>query len=344
MAGKDDEHDSPENPDNQISLERMSADRDHAADIAANPPTGPDGKPISEPRETRVVRDAKGRRAVVEVPSTGHEWDGIKEYDNPLPRWWLWVFYATIVWAVVYVVLYPSIPLLHGATRGTLDFSQRRVVAEEIDKFHEQNAPTAEKLVNTPLDQVAANPELANYTQNAGSAIFRTWCAQCHGSGAGGAAGYPSLLDNDWLWGGSIDQIYATVQHGIRSPTDPDTHYSEMPRFGVDGLLEKPQINEVVNYVLKISGQPFDEKAAIAGESVFADNCASCHGADGKGDREQGAPNLTDAISLYGGDAATISRIVTDGPFGVMPAWQGRLSDADIRAVSAYVHSLGGGE
>ncbi|MTH77402.1 cytochrome-c oxidase, cbb3-type subunit III [Paracoccus aestuariivivens] len=281
---------------------------------------------------------------VVEVPSTGHSWDGIEEYDNPLPRWWLWTFYATVVWAVIYMLLYPAIPLVTRATQGLLGTNNRAEVAADIQRFAEANAPVQAKLVDTPLDQIAADPELANYTANAGGAIFRTWCAQCHGSGAGGATGYPSLLDNDWLWGGTLEDVYTTVQHGIRDPKDGDTRYSEMPRFGTDALLDRTQISQVVNHVLELAGKPHDPALAVEGVQVFADNCASCHGEDATGDRAQGAPNLTDAVWLYGSDPATITRIVHDGPFGVMPAWSGRLSEADIRAVATYVHGLGGGE
>ena len=340
-----DEHTSPQNPDNRIELERMAADEKHKAQIAAHPPEAPDGKPLHRPAgSTRVMRDRKGVRRVVEVPSTGHSWDGIEEYDNPLPRWWLWTFYACIAWGLAYVVAYPAIPLLSGPTQGVLGTTYRSNVAAEIQRFTDANAPIQAKLVDTPLDQIAADPELANYTANAGAAIFRTWCAQCHGSGAGGASGYPTLLDNDWLWGGTLDDIHTTVQHGIRDPKDGDTRYSEMPKFGADELLDKTQIAQVVNHVLELAGQPHDAALAVEGRTVFADNCTSCHGEDGTGDRAQGAPNLTDAVWLYGSDPATITRIVHDGPFGAMPAWAGRLSEADIRAVASYVHGLGGGE
>ena len=349
MSGKDDEQASAGNPDNRIALERQAADREHMADIAANPPTDPQGHAVTPPvdvatRETRVVRNRKGRRQVVEVPSTGHEWDGIREYDNPLPRWWLWTFYATVVWSLAYVIAYPAFPLVDRVTQGVLGYSVRNDVAAEIQRFNAANAPVQAKLVDTPLTDIGADPELVNYTQNAGGAVFRTWCAQCHGSGAAGAPGYANLLDNDWLWGGTIDDIHTTIRHGIRDPLDGDTRYSEMPRFGTDGLLDRGQIGQVTQYVLALSGQSHDAAAAAEGATVYADNCAACHADDGSGDREQGAPDLTDAIWLYGGDAATISRIIASGPFGVMPAWQGRLSDADIRAVASYVHSLGGGE
>lgn len=344
MADTDDEHTSPQNPDNRIELERMAADRKHQEQILKHPPPGPDGEPLHKPGSTRVVRDRKGLRQVVEVPSTGHSWDGIEEYDNPLPRWWLWSFYATIVWAIGYVIAYPAIPMLTHATQGMLGTNNRAEVAAEIQRFADANAPIEAKLVATPLDQIAADPELANYTANAGGAIFRTWCAQCHGSGAGGAKGFPSLLDNDWLWGGTLDDIHTTIQHGVRDPKDGEARYSEMPRFGTDGLLDNDQIKQVVSYVLSLSGQPHDQALATEGQAVFAENCVACHGEDGTGDRAQGAPNLTDAVWLYGSDPATVTRIVHDGPFGVMPSWSGRLSEADMRAVASYVHGLGGGE
>lgn len=345
MAGKEDEFDSPQNPDNRIELERQAADVEHKAEILAHPSTGPDGQPLPQPpKETRVVRDRKGRREVVEVPSTGHSWDGIMEYDNPLPRWWLWTFYATVVWSIGYLIAYPAIPLWNSVTQGVLGYSARTEVAAEIERVDTQNTEIRDRLLATPLEEVAADPELANYAANAGGAIFRTWCAQCHGAGAAGTRGYPNLLDNDWLWGGSIEDIHQTVAHGIRDPQDGETRYSEMPRFGTDEMLDKTQIDQVVQQVLALGGLPHDAGLAAEGATVFADNCAACHAEDGKGDREQGAPDLTDAVWLYGSSVADIRRIVHDGPFGVMPAWAGRLSDADVRAVTSYVHSLGGGE
>lgn len=345
MADTDDEQTGPKTPDDRGGPESQTADQAHKAQSGGDPPAASDN--ASQPRRavnTRVVRNRKGARKVVEVPSTGHSWDGIEEYDNPLPRWWLWTFYLTIVWGIGYVIVYPAIPLVNGSTRGITGETMRTDVAAEIQRFKDANAPVQAKLVETPLEQIAADPELTNYTTNAGAAIFRTWCAQCHGSGAGGARGYPSLLDNDWLWGGTLDEIYTTVQHGIRDPKNDDTRYSEMPRFGTDEMLDNTQIAQVVNHVLELGGLPHDAALAAEGATVFADNCTSCHAEDGTGDRMQGAPNLTDAVWLYGSDPATLTRIVHDGPFSVMPAWSGRLSEADIRAVASYVHSLGGGE
>ncbi|MFV0293679.1 MAG: cytochrome-c oxidase, cbb3-type subunit III [Paracoccus sp. (in: a-proteobacteria)] len=281
---------------------------------------------------------------VSEVASTGHSWDGITEYDNPMPRWWLWSFYACIVWAILYTVFYPAWPLINGATQGVLGTSYRKELAAEVQRYDDANADVQQKLIAADLNAIADDPELANYANNAGRAVFATWCAQCHGSGAAGAKGYPNLLDNDWLWGGSLEEIHTTVTHGIRNADDPDARYSEMPRFGVDGILEREQVEQVVEYVLAQSGQEHDAADAEAGATVFADNCTACHGEDGTGDRMQGAPDLTDAVWLYGGDRATIRQSVHGARFGVMPNWSPRLSEDDIRAVSYYVHGLGGGE
>ena len=283
-------------------------------------------------------------KAKQEVGTTGHSWDGIEELNNPLPRWWLWTFYACIVWALLYSIAYPAWPGLTKATPGLLGHSTRADVAAEIGRFEAANAPIEAKLVAADLNAISADPELANFTQNAGGAVFRTWCAQCHGSGAAGAEGYPNLLDNDWLWGGSVEDIHVTVTHGIRNTDDADARYSEMPKFGADGLLEPAQIDAVVQHVRALSGQEHDAALATEGATVFMDNCSSCHMEDGTGDRAQGAPNLTDAIWLYGGDVASLTETVTNARFGVMPNWSARLSEAEIRAVASYVHGLGGGE
>ena len=278
----------------------------------------------------------------LDYETTGHEWDGIKEYNKPLPRWWLWTFYATIVWGVLYTIAYPAWPGIKEATPGILGFSTRAQVAEDIASFEQANAAINEQLASVELTAIADDPELNQYAQNAGSAVFRTWCAQCHGSGAAGAKGYPNLLDDDWLWGGDIEAIHTTIAHGIRNEDDPDARWSQMPAFGE--MLEQQEISQVVNYVMSLSGEPQDASMVEAGETVFLDNCAACHMDDGTGDRWQGAPNLTDAIWLYGGDYETLMETVTYSRFGVMPPWTDRLSEAEIRAVATYVHGLGGGE
>lgn len=276
--------------------------------------------------------------------TTGHSWDGIEEFDNPMPRWWLWTFYLTIIWGIGYTIAYPAWPLVNSATAGILGWSTRADVAAEIAAVNEANAPMNAKLEGTELTAISADPELASYAVSSGAAVFKTWCAQCHGSGAAGAKGYPNLLDDDWLWGGSVEDIHATVSHGIRNEDSDDARYSEMPAFGRDELLEKEEIDQVVNFVMSLSGEPQDASKVEAGAVVFEDNCSSCHMEDGTGDRSQGAPNLADAIWLFGGDYASLSETVNNSRYGVMPEWTSRLTEAQIRAVSAYVHQLGGGE
>jgi cytochrome c oxidase cbb3-type subunit 3 len=277
-----------------------------------------------------------------QVETTGHQWDGIEEYNNPMPRWWVWTFYATIVWGIGYTVAYPAWPLITGATPGLLGASTRADVAAEISAVDAANATIKAKLVAADLTAIGADPELAGYAERAGAAVFRTNCATCHGSGAAGfeGKGYPNLLDDDWLWGGTMEDIHLTIAHGIRNTTDPDARYSEMPKFGTDGILDETQIDQVV----ALSGQEHDATAAAAGATVYADNCAACHMEDGAGDRMQGAPKLTDAIWLYGGSREAITETVTKARFGVMPNWNERLSEDEIRAVAFYVHGRGGGE
>ncbi len=282
-----------------------------------------------------------------QVETTGHQWDGIEEWNNPLPRWWVWVFVATVVWGIGYTVAYPAWPLLTEATPGLIGGNERLAVEAEIAAADQANAPIKAKLVAADLTAIGTDPELAQYATNAGAAIFRTNCATCHGSGAGGVEGkgYPSLLDDDWLWGGTMEDIHLTITHGIRNTTDPDARYSAMPQFGVDGTLDATQIAQVAEHVLALSGQEHDATLAAAGATIFMDTgCNGCHGDTGIGDRTLGAPNLTDAIWLYGGTREAIINTVTNAHFGVMPNWNTRLSEDEIRAVAFFVHSRGGGE
>ncbi len=276
--------------------------------------------------------------------TTGHVWDGIEEFNNPLPRWWLWTLYVCIFWAVAYSIAYPAWPMISKATPGLLGWSTRGNVAADIAAVEEANSEINARLASTELTEISADDGLNDFAFSSGSAVFKTWCAQCHGSGAAGAKGYPNLLDDDWLWGGDIEAIHTTISHGIRTEEDDDTRYSEMPAFGRDELLEADQIDQVVNFVMSLSGEAQDASQVATGAAVFEENCSSCHMEDGTGDREQGAPNLTDAIWLYGGDYATLSETVSNARYGVMPNWNQRLSEAQVRAVAIYVHQLGGGE
>lgn len=282
--------------------------------------------------------------------TTGHSWDGIEEWNNPLPRWWVWTFYVTIIWAVLYTIAYPAWPLVSTATSGLLGYSSRAEVEEQIGEVAARNAAITERLATADLSTLADDTELQGFAVNAGAAVFRSNCSQCHGSGAAGvaASGYPNLLDNAWLWGGQIEEIAYTVRHGIRNEQSLDSHWSEMTAF--EGLLSDEEITQVVNHVLAISGQEHDAALAEDGELVFLDNCAACHGDNGEGMQDLGAPTLNDAIWLYGGDPETIEETVRYSRFGVMPAWSEEyreaagLTDAEINAVAAYVHQLGGGE
>lgn len=278
-----------------------------------------------------------------QVDTTGHSWDGIEEYNNPLPKWWLYIFYACIVWGIGYTIAYPAWPLLKEATPGLLGYSTRANVAADIDAVNQSNAELTKELSEIDLNILANNDELDRFATNWGAAVFRAHCSQCHGSGAAGVQGqgYPNLLDDDWLWGGTIEEVAYTVRHGVRNETDDDAHWSQMPAFG--DMLEKDEIKAVVQHVLAISGADHDAALAATGATVYADNCASCHADDGTGDVTQGAPNLTDAIWLYGGSKDQITETVKYSRFGVMPAWGQRLSDAEVKAVAAYVHQLGGG-
>ena len=286
--------------------------------------------------------DDKDIDGVTGVDTTGHEWDGIKELNNPLPRWWLYCFYLTIVWGIGYTIAYPAWPLVSGATNGVLGFSTRVNVAEDIQRYEVANAGVSAELAAADLTTVELGSAVHSFAISGGAAIFRAECSQCHGSGAAGAVGYPNLLDNDWLWGGSIEDIEMTVRHGIRNETDDDARYSEMPAFGE--FWEKDEIVATANYVLSLSGKAHDEALASVGAELYLDNCAACHGDTGAGDIYQGAPALNDQIALYGDDLDTIVETITYARYGVMPAMGQRLSESDVKAVALYVHQLGGGE
>lgn len=275
--------------------------------------------------------------------TTGHEWDGIKELNTPLPRWWLGIFIATIVWAIGYWIVMPSWPLLHGYTHGVLNHSQRAQVAADLKALSGERVTRERELAKASLDRIVAEPELLQFAQAEGRSAFADNCAPCHGSGGQGGRGYPNLNDDFWLWGGKLADIQHTITVGVRS-TDPNTRQSQMPAFGRDGILKPAQVDDLTEYVVHISGRPADAAAVARATKLFADNCAACHGAQGKGNREVGAPNLTDNDWLYGPRREDIHDQIWNGHGGVMPTWAGRLSPETIKALAVYVHSLGGGE
>ena len=275
--------------------------------------------------------------------TTGHEWDGIKELNTPMPRWWLWVFYATIVWAVAYWFVYPAWPTLTGFTHGLLGYTNRAQVAVETAALQRTRGEKAAALAQVSLADIEKDPALLTLARAQGRAAFGNNCAPCHGVGATGAKGYPNLNDDDWLWGGTLDQIYQTIRYGARSG-QPEAHQGSMPAFGKQGMLKPDEIVKVANYTRSLSGLAVRQGTdLVAGKKIFVDNCAVCHGEDGKGNQELGAPNLTDAIWLYGPDEATIVEGITNGRGGVMPAWVDRLDPATLKALTVYVHTLGGG-
>ncbi|MEO1398783.1 MAG: cytochrome-c oxidase, cbb3-type subunit III [Pseudomonadota bacterium] len=281
---------------------------------------------------------------VTGVDTIGHEWDGIKELNNPLPRWWLWTFYATIVFSIGYMIAYPAIPLVEGATPGLLGTTNRTELRSEIEAVNVSRRELVAKLGASDLETIRSDENLVRFASAGGASLFKVYCTQCHGSGAAGGPGYPNLNDDDWLWGGDLENIYATIKHGVRNDEDDDARISQMPAYGKDEILERDEINAATEYVLKLSGQEHDAALATAGAEVFSENCSSCHGEKGLGGREFGAPNLADAISLYGNTRETIRAQIINPQMGVMPPWVERLGDASIKQLAIYVHALGGGE
>ena len=279
-----------------------------------------------------------------DADTTGHEWDGISELNTPLPKWWLWTFYATVIWAIGYWLLMPAWPLVASYSKGLLGYSQRETVAEEIEQAKAAKAAFRERIAASDLATIREDPELLRFALAGGEAAFGDNCAPCHGRGAQGFVGYPNLRDDSWLWGdGTLDAIHQSILHGIRAD-DPETRTNQMPGFGRTGLLSEPQINEVAEYVLSLSGPATDKTAAGRGAKIFADNCTPCHGPEGKGNQALGASNLTDELWLYAGDRATIAETIRSGRGGVMPAWARRLDAETIKELAIYVHSLGGGQ
>jgi cytochrome c oxidase cbb3-type subunit 3 len=277
--------------------------------------------------------------------TVGHEWDGIEELDTPMPRWWLWTFYATIVWGLAYVVLYPAWPMVDSATKGVLGWSSRGDLAKEMAADAKRRAPMVNAIAATAIADLPAKPELMQAAVQGGGAAFRVHCVQCHGAGAAGVKNlYPSLTDDDWLWGGDLAAIEYTVTQGIRNPDHKATRTSLMPAFGREGILDAAQIGDVVSFVRTLSRQEKPSASSARGATLFADNCAVCHGAGGEGGRQVGAPKLTDAIWLYGGDRDSLTATINQPRNGVMPRWGGRLDPVTIKMLSAYVYSLGGGE
>ncbi|HEU0162815.1 MAG TPA: cytochrome-c oxidase, cbb3-type subunit III [Rhizomicrobium sp.] len=280
---------------------------------------------------------------VTGTQTTGHEWDGIKELDTPMPKWWLGLFYITIVWAIGYWVLYPAWPGITGYTRGILGYSQRDAVTANVAALKSARAAQEAALGKASLAEIQRDPDLLQFAMAQGRMLFGDNCVPCHGAGGQGAPGYPNLNDDVWLWGGTLADIQQTITVGARAD-HPKTRQSQMPAFGRDGILKEQQVDDLAAYVLHLSGREANPRAVGRATALFAENCASCHGPGGKGSREMGAPDLTDNEALYGHGLAAVRDQIWNGHGGVMPNWNGRLTAEEIKALAVYVHNLGGGE
>jgi cytochrome c oxidase cbb3-type subunit 3 len=261
----------------------------------------------------------KGQKAEV----TGHVWDGdLEEYNNPLPGWWVGMFILTIVFSLVYLILYPGL-VAFGNIKGWSSVGQYKT---EVAKFDQKTDAMYASFLKMPLTEVIKSPEAVSMGKN----LFQTYCIQCHGSDARGAVGYPNLTDSDWLYGGSPEKIKETLNVG---------RIGQMPAFGAAFGEEK--VRDVANYVLKLSGNPsYNNVRAERGAATFAQVCIACHGTDGKGNQDIGAPNLTDNVWLYGGTESSIAETITNGRNNVMPAWKEFLGDGKVHLLAAYVFSL----
>ncbi|WP_439579742.1 cytochrome-c oxidase, cbb3-type subunit III [Elioraea sp.] len=287
---------------------------------------------------TKIEKDA-----VTGTETTGHEWDGIKELNTPLPKWWLYILYATIAWSAVWAVLYPSFPGLSGHWRGTTGWTQRTAIVEQMQAAEAERAPMLERIRAAALDEIRRDPDLLQYAMAGGRVAFADNCAACHGAGGEGRpGGFPSLADDSWIWGGTLEDIHTTILHGIRNTQDADARMSLMPAYGQ--ILSRQEIDDVAEHVVSLTGRSTDAASAARGATIYADQCVACHGEKGEGVREQGGPALNDAIWLYGGSKREIAAQIANPRMGVMPPWQGRLDVATIRMLTVYVHTLGGGE
>jgi cytochrome c oxidase cbb3-type subunit 3 len=287
---------------------------------------------------TKVEKDA-----VTGKETTGHEWDGVRELNNPLPKWWVYVFVATVIWAVAFMVFYPSVPYGPGYFRGLLGYSARQDAMAGWKRMEAAHAAGMTQIAQLPFGDIEKDPTLLAVALTAGRVTFANNCQPCHGPNGEGRIGYPALGDDVWLWGGKLSDILQTVTHGIRS-ADPDTRNSQMPDFAATGTLKPAEIQQVADYVMTLYGTPVAGADTAPGQAIFMQNCAVCHGEKGQGNRDLGAPPLASRIHLYGADRAAVVAQVTHAHNGVMPNWGTRLDPATLKSVTLYVHSLGGGE
>lgn len=283
---------------------------------------------------------------VTGVETTGLEWDGLKELNNPLPRWWLTVLFVCIVFAVGYWFFFPAWPTLAGHTGGMLQWSEYGQLKQHQGEIAALRSKYEARFAQASLEDIQKDQELYDYGRAGGAIAFKNNCAACHGAGAQGGAGYPNLNDDDWIWGGSLQQIFTTIRYGAHDPSSSETHQSQMAAWGADGLLKPEEIDEVAEYAQKLHEGDKAQKTPAweKGKEIFAANCAACHGASGEGNQELGAPRLSDNIWLYGGDLKSIKATIYGGRAGLMPAWGGKLDESTLKKLAVYAHSLGGGK
>lgn len=284
------------------------------------------------------MKNLKNKDELTPTKTTGHEWDGITEYDNPDPFWLRLLFYATLFFSLGYWLFYPSFPAQRED--GILSWSEYIQLNESLEEIKKIRAPYLLEFNKADFEQIVKDPLLLKFANAGGKSAFANNCAVCHGAGGNGNKGYPNLTAGAWLWGGKLDQIYQTIKYGIRSG-HLDARDSQMAAFGKDGILTQEQVTILANFVHGLfKGENFSEEA----NKLYQTNCASCHGDKGQGIYEFGAPALNDAVWLYGGDIATIYDVIYNGRQGVMPYWQQKLDDSTIRQLAIYVHQLGGGQ
>jgi cytochrome c oxidase cbb3-type subunit 3 len=294
---------------------------------------------------TKIEKDS-----LTGTETTGHEWDGIKELNTPLPKWWLYVFYACIIFAIGYCIAYPSFPLPWGGhTTGLLNYTNRKGLEIDLKRAEIAKGPMTKRIDEASLDTIRHDPALLEFAVAGGRSAFAQNCVPCHGAGGQGAPGYPNLVDDVWLWGGSLDDIYQTIRFGVRNANPDSRQVDSMPAWGDAAknppqVLTASQIDDAANFVLSMNGKSVDKAAADRGSAIFADNCVACHGETASGNPDMGAPPLNAGVWLYGGDKATLVQTITHGRGGQMPAWSERLDGATVKMLAVYVHQLGGGK
>lgn len=284
------------------------------------------------------------RDAVTGRETTGHEWNGIKELDTPVPRGVLLFLIVTHLWAIAWWFFVPAWPLGSTYTKGLLGIDQHTTVAARLVEGEQQRASWTTRLETEPYDAILADGALMQTVRDTGRQLFGDNCAACHGRDGKGGTNYPNLTDGDWLWGGDPETIEQTIRVGINT-AHPDTRIAQMSAFGRDEVLDRQQVRDVAAYVYSLTNPGYSTPENVnrieAGREVFATTCVACHGEEAKGDRELGAPDLTDGYWVYGGSMDAILASVHGGRQGYMPAWDKRLSTANIRTLAAFVYELG---